>query len=403
MNMLGIALRSLRRDAGRNARTALIIAVGLAALLLGEGFMLSTYDALREIAMRGQGHVIITSAAPLPPGGVLARLTLGDWRTLRDELLEEEGVLRVLPRARFEGLVSRGETSAAFSGTGVDPAEEFKVHGPFLRTTAVLDPWPAPDAPPEVLLGDGLARLLGAEAGDGLVLQAPGEGMSPVHLKVRLAGLYHTGTPAVDDHTLMTGLDTAAALLGTDRVSRLSVYLQDPARAADFARRFQARHPGLRARTWAQLAELYPKVKAQYDRIFGVMGAIILALVFIAVANTIALATHQRRAEIATLAALGTQRWRIHARFVLEACLLGLLATALGMALAWALAHAVNAAGLMMPAPPGKSEGYPIYIYVSWPHYLATAALLTLLAALAAWRAVRRNARIDIAATLAGG
>lgn len=403
MNMALIALRSLRRDAGRNARTALIIAVGLAALLLGEGFMLSTYDALKEIAMRGQGHVTVTAAALLPPGGVRRQLTLDGWRALRDELLEDEGVLRVLPRARFEGLVSRGEISAVFSGTGVDPAEEFKVHGPFLRTTAVLDPWSAPDAPPEVLLGDGLARLLGAESGDSLVLQAPGKGTQPRRLTVRLAGLYHTGTPAVDDHTLMTTLDTTATLLGTDRVSRLSVYLQDPARAADFARRFQARHGELRARTWVQMDELYPKVKAQYDRIFGVMGAIILALVFIAVANTIALATHQRRGEIATLAALGTPRRRIHARIVLEACLLGVLATILGMALAWTIAHAVNAATLMMPAPPGKSEGYPIYIYVSWPHYLATAALLTLLAALAAWLAARRNARMDIAATLAGG
>ena len=400
MNPLLIALRNIRREGSRAPSTMLIIAVGLTALLLGSGFMLSTYDALREIAMRGEGHVIILGQGEMLPGGSHEQLTLTDWQALRESLWDRPGVRYVLPRARFEGLVSHGRHSAAFFGTGVDPAEEFKVHGPFLRTTGILDPWPEAGATAEVMLGTGLARILSASRGDILTLHALGGDGHPRQLQVRLAGLYHTGTPAIDDHTLMVGLASVAALTGRRDISQLSIYLEQPSAADALKRQLQAAHPGLRVQTWAQRAELYHKVKSQYDRIFGVMGLIILAVVFIAIANTIALAIHQRRAEIATLAALGTPYRRIHGGFVLEACLVGLLATVLGMALAYGLSQAINAAGLMMPAPPGKSEGYPIYIYVSWPHYLAASAILLLISALASLMASHRNARINIASAL---
>jgi len=401
MNSLLIAVRNIRRDSGRVLSTVLIIAVGLAALLTGNGFMLSTYDALQEIAMRSEGHVIVLAADPNPvPGGTHQQLTLDHWQAIRDALWDDERVQRVLPRAHFEGLISKGERSAAFFGSGVDPGEEFKVHGPFLRTTNVLDPWLGATDMPEVMLGTGLARILDAREGDPLTLHTlRGDGRA-AQLRVRLAGLYHSGTPASDDHTLMVSLDSAAALLGSDHISQLSIYLQQPAQAAALRQELQNSLPGLTVQTWQQRAELYDKVKAQYDRIFGVMGLIILIVVFLAISNTIALAIYQRRAEIATLGALGTPPSRIYVNFILEACLMGLLATSLGMLLAYALANAINLAGLMMPAPPGKSEGYPIYIYVSWPHYLVTSGILIAIVALASLMAAYNNARVNIAKAL---
>ncbi|MFQ5487232.1 MAG: ABC transporter permease [Gammaproteobacteria bacterium] len=401
MNSLLIAMRNIRRDGGRVLSTVLIIAVGLAALLTGNGFMLSTYDALQEIAMRSEGHVIVLAADPDPmPGGAHQQLTLDHWQAIREALWDDESVLRVLPRARFEGMISKGGRSAAFFGSGVDPGEEFKVHGPFLRTTNVLDPWLAADAMPEVMLGTGLARILGAEEGDSLTLHTlRGDGQS-ARLRVRLAGLYHSGTPASDDHTLMVSLDSAAALLGSDRISQLSIYLQRPAQAATFSQALQNSLPGVTVQTWKQRAELYDKVKSQYDRIFGVMGLIILTVVFLAISNTIALAIYQRRAEIATLGALGTPPARLYTNFVIEACLMGIIATTLGMLLAYILANAINLAELMMPAPPGKSEGYPIYIYVSWPHYLAASGILIAIVALASLLAAYNNARVNIAKAL---
>ncbi len=396
MNSLLIALRNIMRNGGRVTSTAFIIAVGLCALLLGNGFMLATYDALQEITMRLEGHVIVTAAEPASPGGTRQQLTLDNWQVIQDQLWDNPNVLRSLPRAKFEGLISHRQHSAAFFGTGVDPKEEFKAYGPFLRTTGVLNPWPESQDIPDVVMGNRLAETLAAKVGDQLRIHSFGSQGQPRDITVQLVGLYHTGTPEVDDHSLMVNLDTVHTLLDSTNISQLAVYLEHPAQAFSLKQQLQQQWPNKKVQSWHQRAELYDKVKAQYDRIFGIMGIIILVVVFLAITNTISLAVYQRRAEIATLSALGTPRWRIYANFTLEACLIGIFATSLGMALAYISSHGINLAQFMMPAPPGRTEGYPIYIYISWPHYLIISAILISIVVLASLSASYQAVKIKI-------
>ncbi|NOY74006.1 MAG: ABC transporter permease [Gammaproteobacteria bacterium] len=401
MSFFLIAVRNILRNRTRAISTILIIAVGLAALLIGSGFMLSTYDSLQEIAKRVEGHVIVLKDESVPAqGGVDQQLTLPNWQAIQDELWDDDRVLRILPRARFEGLIRHGHNSAAFFGTGVDPKEEFRVYGPFLKTTAVLDPWLSDQDMPDVVLGTQLAETLSATAGDELTLHTLRSDGQSTEVMVRLAGLFHTGTPELDDHTLMVNLSTVSRLLGSEKISQLSIYLEHYEDAAAIKQLLQAKLEGVLVQTWDQRAELYDKVKAQYDRIFGVMGIIILVVVFLAISNTIALAMYQRRDEIATLGALGTPSTRVYANFILEACLIGVVATSLGMLIAYATANAINLASLMMPAPPGRSEGYPIYIYISWPHYLVTSVVLIAIVAFASFIATYNNAKVNIAKAL---
>lgn len=401
MNSLLIAYRNVMRDRIRVMNTLLIIAVGLTAVLLGGGFMLSSYDALQEISMRTEGHIIIVNENDNPvAGGVSQQLDLQDWQAIQDVLWEDERVLRILPRARFEGLIRHGQKSAVFFGTGVDPQEEFRVYGPFLRTTGELNAWLSPDAVPEVVLGKQLARTVAAQTGDELGLHTLKEDGQVSERVVRLAGVYQTGVPEIDDHTLMVSLSTASSLLHTDRVSQLSVYLNQREDAVAMQQELQSLWPGVTVMTWHQRAELYDKVKAQYDRIFGVMGIIILVVAFLAITNTIAMAVSQRREEIATLNALGTPSWRIYAGFVMEACLIAIMASLLGMLCAYVMAYAINNAGMMMPAPPGRTEGYPIVVYVSWPHYITTSLVFIVIVILAALLASYNTAKAKIAEAL---
>jgi len=401
MNNLLIALRNILRNRTRVFSTVLIIAVGLMALLIGSGFMLSSYDALQEIAMRSEGHVIVLDdESELVRGGTHQQLSLTNWQMIQDQMLDDDRVLRVLPRARFEGLISHGVRSAAFFGTGVDSKEEFRVHGPFLRTTNELDPWLAQNEVPDLMLGSQLARTLDTKTGDFLILKTQNSSGDLSEITVRLAGLYETGIAEVDDHTLMVSLETVRVLMGSDNISQLSIYLEQRENAAEIKNSLQKKYDGVTVQTWTQRAELFDKVKAQYDRIFGVMGVIILVVVFLAISNTIALSIFQRRNEIATLAALGTRPVAIHANFILEACLIGLFATSLGMLLAYLAANAINLSHVMMPAPPGRTEGYQIFIYISWLHYLLSSLVLIATAVVASLMASYNNARVNIADAL---
>jgi len=396
-----IALRNILRDGTRVISTVLIIAVGLTALLLGSGFMLSTYDSLQEIGMRTEGHVIIIDDNPRPLlGGTHQQLTLSNWQPVQASLLSDERVLRVLPRAHFEGIISNGNHSAVFFGSGVDPQEEFRVHGPFLRTTGTLDPWLTKTDIADVMLGVELARTLNAKTGDLLHIQTSNSVGKINHASLRLAGIYQNGTPEIDNHTLMVSLDTAAKLLETDNISQLSIYLNQHQNSTAMQAELQNRFDNATVQTWQQRAELYNKVKSLYDRIFGAMGIIILTVVFLAITNTISLAIYQRREEIATLSALGTKPTSIYANFILEACLIGTAACLVGMLVAFTASHAINFSGLMMPAPPGKTEGYPIFIYISWSHYLLTSLTLITIVASASLLASYKAAKINIANAL---
>ncbi len=363
--------------------------------------MLSTYDSLQEMGMRTEGHLIIIDDNPTPlRGGSHQQLTLDNWQAIQASLWNDERVLRVLPRAHFEGLIVNGNNSAVFFGRGVDPQEEFRVHGPFLRTTGVLDPWIDASKNQDVVLGIQLARTLNAATGDLLTLKIVGSDGKVNQTTVNLTGTFQNGTPEIDNHTLMVSLTTAARLLGTDNISQLSIYLNQSQNAPALQASLQKSLNNVSVQTWQQRTELYHKVKSLYDRIFGVMGLIILVVVFLAITNTVSLATYQRREEIATLSALGTRPVRIHANFILEAFLIGITAILLGMLLAYTASHAINLSELMMPAPPGKTEGYPIFIYTSWPHYLLTSLVLIAVVVGASLLATYHTTKINIATAL---
>ena len=400
MNWPLIALRNITRNKTRVLSTVLIVAVGLAALLLGLGFMLATYDALQEIAKRVEGHVVITNDQPLPKTGSHQRLTLTNWQDIADELWDDERIVRVLPRARFEGVISYQQNSTVFSGTGVDAKDEFKVYGPFLKTDGALDPWLSSGDLPEVMLGSSLAKTLHVERDDVLTLHVLDRGQAFQAIKVRMAGSYHSGATEIDDRTLMVSLDTVQQLFATESISQLAIYLDDAQQAADLKKTLLTQLNGVSIQTWQQRAELYDKVKAQYDRIFSVMGVIIVVVVFLAISNTIALAIHQRREEIATLKALGTLPVRLYANFLLEALIIGVIATGVGMLLAYLCANAINISQFMMPAPPGRSEGYPIFVYVSWPHYFNTSLILIGVTAVASMSAAYRASKVQISKVL---
>ncbi len=398
MSWFLIALRNILRDGKRIVATALIIAVGLAALLVGSGFMLSTYDSLQEIAIRSEGHVIVLDNAKEEVGGTHQQLTLKDWQEIQGELLMDDRIASTLPRARFEGIISHGKYSASFMGTGVDPAEEFLVWGPFLNTPKgeLLDPWLSENDMPDVMVGSQLINTLRAEIGDTLTLHSIRTNGETAQLDVRLTGVLHTGTRELDDHTLSVNVSSVAKLLSTDNISQLSIYLLNRKDTAAVKQMLSEQYPHLEIQSWDQRAELHDKVKAMYDRIFGVMGIIILVVVFLAISNTVALAIYQRHDEIATLGALGTPPLRICLNFILEALLVGTIAVCAGMMLGYAIATAVNAADLWMPAPPGRSEGHPLFIYRSWPHYLATSAVLLFVSITASTIAAYRATEVNI-------
>lgn len=372
-----LAWLNLSRNRRRSSMSVLIVAIAVFALTSAGGFGLYTYESLQEMAARDSGHLTLSQPGyfeqdeetPLSNGlsdtGELTRLLLGNDR-----------VRGVQPRIYFTGLVSNGSKSTIFVGTGVNE-REFEMKGPFLdmhagsslstATSRRYDP-----AEPQVMLAKDLAKNLHVTVGDWVTLLATTSDGALNAYDFKVHGIYATGVPELDKRQLYIHVTMAQELLASDRVSTLSVFLFDTAQTDTMHTALQAKleqtelTQTLAITPWQERAFFYKKVKDLYDRIFGIMGAVMALVVFVALFNTMTMSVTERTREIGTLSALGAYPREIILDFVREASLLALLGAAIGIVLTALTSGLLAIADIQMPPPPGSSNGYPLYVYFSW-------------------------------------
>ncbi|VAW52283.1 Lipoprotein releasing system transmembrane protein LolC [hydrothermal vent metagenome] len=386
------AATNVLRNRRRGLATLLIVSVGTAGILISGGFALYTYDSLREMAARDNGHLILAHTdyfekheeIPLEYG-------LINFENTRKTLMQNELVRAVLPRLAFSGLISNGDKSSVFIGNGID-VNEFKVKGPSLRVSkgATLSSRPQKNSDPQIMIGEGLAKIMNAKPGDSLTLLSTTVEGSLNAQDVVVQGIFSIGVPEIDKRLLFTKTSTAQTLLLTNKISTLSVYLYDTDETNNIASIIKEIYPKLAIQHWLDTAFYYQAVRSLYNRIFGLLGIIILGMVFFAVTSNVSMSVFERTRETGTLRALGTYSSEIVRNFVIEALILGVMSIIVGMLIAGSVALFFSLAGLEMPAPPGRSQTYPLVIYADPLLYLITGAAILILCVTAAWLAGRR-------------
>jgi len=388
MRWISFAFFNVCRNGRRSLFTILVAAVAVAAILTTSGFALFTYQSLAEKAARDEGNFIITHQkflkeeedTPLQYG-------LSDIEKLIAQLETDEDIKSVLPRINFNGLVSNGEKSSIFIGLGVDP-EEFMVKGPFLTMLEgkALSNFGNEDEA-EVVLGKELARNLKVTVGDYITLMSTTTDGALNAMDFTIRGIYTTGVPDLDKRQLYVKLSDAQSLLYTEKVSSLSVYLFDISKTQQTVLDYQKRDQSLEFTPWWKRAFYYQSVKDLYNRIFGLLGGIMVLLVFFSISNTMAMTVSERTREIGTVSAMGSYQWEIIRNFVLESSMIGFIGAALGIVASAFIAWGLVYLGLEMPPPPGSNQGYPLTITFSWEVagiVLLTMVLVCVLAALKA-------------------
>ncbi len=386
------AWKNIWRNGRRSLTTIGISAVGAAGILFFGGFALYTYQSLEEFSARQQGHVLLAHAKYFDQEEETPMaLGLDDWAPMRDRIETLDKVRRVLPRIEFTGLISNGEKSSIYMAQGVDARYEFTVTGPFMQVEQgdVLNP--DHDGVPQVMVARRLAKSLNAQVGTILTLLSTTTNGVLNGMDVEVAGIFATGVPELDERKILVSLPTAQALLDSQRVSTLSVYLWQTDETQVMQQRLASDYPNQATRNWNDLAFFYHKVKDLYDRIFGVIGLVMVVVVLLSVINTISMTVMERTREIGTMAALGTYPGEMLVNFVLEAFLIGIIGAAIGLFLAGVITLYLQFANVMMPPPPGMTEGYPLQIAFSAKMYLQTAVTLVVITVFGALLAARKG------------
>lgn len=396
-----LAWSNLGRNRRRTLATLLLTAIGVTGIMATSGFALYTYDSLREFAMRDKGHVILTHPDfyqeqedyPLQYG-------LDNADTLEQTLLQDHRVRDTLASVEFSGLITNGDKSTIFVGEGVEP-ELFQVRGPSMRLDAgrlfgVADA----DASAQALVGTSLADNLKVGVGDGLTLMSTTVDGALNAVDVTVRGVVSTGVPELDSRLVMTRITDAQRLLNSERVTRIGVYLNESSYSDAFHQNLGEQYPELGVTAWHERAFFYTSVRDLYNRIFGVMGVVILAMVGFAIFNTASMSVIERTREIGALAAMGTRRGEVLRLFLMEAGLIGLLGSLVGLVLSGLLSVGLMVFEVQMPPPPGQTEGYPLQVYWSAEMAVVSSMIVVVLAVLASGIATLRGIRKPIVEAL---
>jgi len=391
-----LSSRNLTRNVVRTAVAGVTVAAGVMAFLLAGGFIAWIFQDMREATIHSQlGHAQIVRPGFYEKGIADPYAFLLSASGREEQLLAGmPGVVAVTPRLVLSGLISHGETTVIFAGEGIDPVRERPISS---RISLLAGNDLNGMDERSVLLGEGLAKSLGAKPGNTVVLLATTATGSASALELTVAGIFATVTKEYDDSAVRLPIAMARKLMRVDGATSWVVLLDETARTPSFIDAVRAVLPasGLEVVPWTALADFYNKTVVLFSKQVTVMKVIIGLIIVLTISNTLTMSVMERTAEIGTSLAVGVPANAVMRLFVAEALLIGMLGGTIGIAMGYLLAHVISAIGIPMPPPPGMAHGYSGQILVT-PSLALDAFVLamvtTLLAsAFPAWKAGRMN------------
>lgn len=376
-------LRAKRRQAFIGVITGISmagVAAGVASLIVALAINNGFRQDLQQRLLGSTAHV---SLLRVQSDGIQ------DWRPLLDRLSKQPHVVAVAPAIYEQVLISRGPRARGAVVKGMLPSYEKKVSDLLktvtLGSAAALEegnsgqpasaalqdksnatatdksvrPTEAtsPDdlagvqqrvaAMPPIILGKEMAEQIGASVGSVVLVTSPqGEltpfGMVPKYLRFKVVGIFNSGFFDYDSSWAFTRLSDAQQLFGLgDLISVLEFKLDDIYAAGDVARQLeQAAGHGFMATSWMeQNKALFRALRLERVVTFITIGLI----VFVAALNiliSLTMMVMEKTKDIAVLIALGTKKSQIRRVFIAQGVLIGVIGTALGLVLGYAISWA---------------------------------------------------------------
>lgn len=385
--MLYEIARMAVRNVGRNRRRSLIsgttIAIGVTCIVFASAYIDGlnrvienevTQAAVGAITVQRAGYGASQDVAPLD-------LDMPQSPEIDARLASVGEIQERSPRIKFAGVLSNGDTSTMFIGTGFDIAREAVVNpkGPGGTKGRRTGPgFSAPDAH-EAVLGARLARGLRVGVGStvtALVQTKPG---AQDALDLTVVGTFDSRDVLEGKYLLAMPLATAQRLLHMpERVTGYSMSLHDRTtldESVEAARRaLDGVTPTLEVVTWRDVQPFWSDVVMLFDTTLGIVVSVVFILALAGIVNTMLMAVFERTREVGTLMSVGFRRRRIVALFLVESAFLGAVAAIAGGWIGGILVYLTREWGLEFNLP---SIG-PVFVHpVFSMGFLATVVAAT--------------------------
>ena len=389
-------LRAKRRQAFIGVITGISIlgvAAGVASLIVA----LAVNNGFRQdLQARLLGSTAHISLLRVESDGIR------DWRPLLEKLSKQPHVVAAAPAIYEQVLISRGPRARGAVLKGMLPQYERKVSdllksvtlgsaaaleetipasagcscesaqgnsdsarrggAPSTRRTQTLTQQNLPTilpgvqqrvaAMPPIILGKDMADEIGATVGSVVLVTSPqGEltpfGMVPKYIRFRVAGIFNSGFFDYDSSWAFIRLADAQELFGLgDVISVIQFKLDDIYLAGEVARALEqaadliSGSHGFMATSWMeQNKPLFRALRLERVVTFITIGLI----VFVAALNiliSLIMMVMEKTKDIAVLMSLGTKKAQIRRVFIAQGVLIGVIGTAIGLVLGYAISWA---------------------------------------------------------------
>ncbi|HKH98730.1 MAG TPA: FtsX-like permease family protein [Candidatus Sulfotelmatobacter sp.] len=382
-------LRAKRRQAFIGIITGISIAgvaAGVASLVIALAINNGFRQDLQQRLLGSTSHISLQR---------IADDGIKDWPALMDRLSKQPHVVAAAPAIFEQVLISRGPRARGAVLKGMIPRYERKV-GDLLTTVkegsaAELEesvaraPSPAqpesetsaasPDslaaveqrvaAMPPIVLGKDMADNLGATVGSVVLVTSPqGEltpfGMVPKYNRFRVAGIFNSGFFDYDSSWAFVRLSDAQQLFGLGNLISVIEFKVDDIYQADVLSRAleDSAGKGFMATNWMeQNKALFRALRLERVVTFITIGLI----VFVAALNiliSLIMMVMEKTKDIAVLMSMGTRKAQVRNVFIAQGVLIGVIGTAIGLVLGYAISYAGGHYHIISLAPEVYSIDY---------------------------------------------
>lgn len=329
--IIRIARRDIIKSWKRSLAVVSAVAVSVALLEFGGGYMDGFEDKFYKQAVRETGHIMITAPdyldrldlMPLTPN---LRLT----PTLLDSLRSFPHVSNVRPIFRYGALANSPDRTLEMQVIGSSIEGLSKIYERL--ENAVID-GRFIDGANQIMIGKEAAELLDVKAGDKLILLTTNVYGSMSAVEPEIVGIYHSLNDIENSTFVLADLTLSQKLLGLEgRVTEISLELTSHEYVDEVLPIVKnSLGIGYDVTSWKEnQASLISMLEISKIGM-GILSAIILIVAALGMINTFLISVLERLPEFGTLRAIGLRSSQLMVMVVVQGLFLGIIGTIAGL------------------------------------------------------------------------
>ena len=359
--LMQMAFRNVFRNKRRTMITELAIIFGMIVIVFVSGLLKSMEIGWSENLIQSDfGHIQIMAKGLNEDESL--KYTIKNSGVIAEQLKSDRNIKAFSPRINVSGLISTGENTEVFIGTGIDPETHLKM----LRkatNNVVEGKYFVPGEENGSLLGIGLAGKIHAKIGDMLTLAANDKYGSLNAVDIRVTGILKTGNTFTDDHLVVFHIKNARTLASfdPDEISKFICTIDktdDTIKVLNSLKKSFTGFDGIEIFSWHDLSSLLNSVVILFSAISNILTLILLFLTLVGVMNTVLMSTFERTREIGTMMAIGSSGKQVTALFIMESAVIGIIGIIAGNIMGIIINTFISAiGGIHLPPPPTQTRG----------------------------------------------